>query len=53
MDVKMKSKLDKEISTFFKHSPMESHDSFEHLTYSEFLSDKMLIIYIIRQGVPF
>lgn len=54
-DIKIKDKLDKEIISFFKHSDIDKKDYLngENLTYSEFLSNRMLIISIIRQGVPY
>jgi putative toxin-antitoxin system antitoxin component (TIGR02293 family) len=54
-ELKIKDKLDKEIVSFFKHSHIDKKDStsIENLTYSDFLSNRMLIIYIIRQGVPY
>jgi len=54
-ELKIKDKLDKEIVSFFKHSHIDKKDStsIENLTYSDFLSNRMLMIYIIRQGVPY
>jgi putative toxin-antitoxin system antitoxin component (TIGR02293 family) len=51
----IKQKLDKEISLFVKHSKIDKrflNDS-GNVSYSDFLSNKMLIIAIIREGVPF
>ena len=45
----IEQKLDKEISTLFK----PKFENKRKLTYSEFLSDKMLIISVIKSGVPY
>lgn len=51
----IEQKLNKEISMLFKPSP--GHKRFgpvkNGLTYSEFLADKMLIISMIKTGVPY
>lgn len=51
----IEQKLDKEISTLFK--PKTENKQLEknkqNLTYNEFLSNKMLIIKLIRTGVPY
>jgi putative toxin-antitoxin system antitoxin component (TIGR02293 family) len=51
----IEQKLDKEISTLFKpkseNKRLEANK--ENLTYGEFLSNKMLIIKLIRTGVPY
>lgn len=51
----IEQKLDKEISTLFKpkteNEPLEKNK--QNLTYNEFLSNKMLIIKLIRTGVPY
>lgn len=51
----IEQKLDKEISTLFKikteNKRLEKNK--RNLTYSEFLSDKMLVIKLIRTGVPY
>jgi putative toxin-antitoxin system antitoxin component (TIGR02293 family) len=53
MDIEQR--LDKEISTLFK--PLADNKRLEkdeqNLTYNEFLSNKMLIIKLIRTGVPY
>ena len=51
----IEQKLNKEISTIFKAKVEKSvYSSPKHnVTYSEFLSDKMLMISMIRTGVPF
>lgn len=48
-------KLDKKISTLFKSNAAKPKTKTvrSDVTYSEFLSDKMLIIKLIRQGVPY
>ncbi len=45
----IEQKLDKEISTLFK----PKFENERKLTYSEFLSNKMLIISVIKSGVPY
>ena len=53
--IKIEQQLEKEIASILKHSPSgnEFSKSFlENLTFSNFLSDKMLMIGVIRQGVP-
>jgi hypothetical protein len=50
----IEQKLDKEISIFVKTSSKNKNvGAAKNLTYSEFLSDKMLMIAAIRQGVPY
>lgn len=51
----IEQKLDKEISTLFKPKAQDKRleTNQQNLTYSEFLSDKMLIIKLIRTGVPY
>ena len=48
-------KLDKEISLFVKHSKIDKQflNNRENISYADFLSNKMLIISLIRLGVPF
>lgn len=48
-------KLNRELITYFKHSKSDKLNLFsvDNLTYTDFLSNKMLMIYIIRQGVPY
>jgi len=54
-DKNISDKLNKELITFFKHSNFAKTNiySVDNLTYNDFLSNKMLMIYIIRQGVPY
>lgn len=54
-DSKITDKLDKEIVSFFRQSHLDDKysSSIENLTYSNFLSNRLLIIYIIKQGVPY
>jgi putative toxin-antitoxin system antitoxin component (TIGR02293 family) len=54
-DAKIKDKLNKEIVSVFKHSQIDNKNdlSINNLTYSDFLSNKLLIIHLIRQGVPY
>jgi len=51
----IEQKLNKEISTLFKPSSENKRSGSvkNSLTYSEFLSDKMLIISLINTGVPY
>ena len=51
----IEQKLNKEISMLFKPSSKEKsvRSVKSNLTYSEFLSDKMLMIKVIRTGVPY
>jgi len=48
-------KLDKEISTFFNRRMIGTRTApvKNELTYSSFISDKMLIIEAIREGIPY
>lgn len=48
----VKEKLDKKISTIFKSGYVKTNRGTE-VTYSEFLSNKMMIIKLIRAGVPY
>ena len=54
-DINITQKLDKAIAIIVKRSQIDK--SFLHsrktLTYSEFLSNKMLMIHIIREGIPY
>jgi putative toxin-antitoxin system antitoxin component (TIGR02293 family) len=53
-DIRVRRRLDKEISTMVRHSRIDKRFwSKSEITYSEFLQNKMLIIHIIRQGVPY
>lgn len=54
-DVSITHKLDREISTILKRSRIDKRffSSKKDLTYSDFLSNKMLIILIIREGIPY
>src|SRR5438270_12737151 len=49
------SKLDKEISNIVKRSKLDKrfHLDTKTITYSDFLSNKMLMIFVIREGVPY
>ena len=49
------TKLDKEISNILKRSSIDKKfiPVKKDVTYSDFLSNKMLMIYIIREGVPY
>ena len=51
----VKEKLDKKISTIFKSGSVKTVNlrTRSAVTYSEFLSDKMMIIGLIREGVPY
>lgn len=49
------SKLDKEITNIVKHSPFD-HKFLKgkgHITYSDFFTDKLLMISVIRKGVTY
>lgn len=49
-------KLDKEISSIIKHFRIDSptfSSRMKNVTYADFLSDKMLMISVIREGVPY
>lgn len=53
-DENIQQKLDKEISSFIKRTKIgKQFLNKENISYSEFLSNKMLIISLIRKGVPF
>jgi putative toxin-antitoxin system antitoxin component (TIGR02293 family) len=49
------AKLDKEISTLIKHSDKTRYliPSGSEITYSEFLKNKLMIVHVIRVGVPY
>jgi len=51
----VKEKLDKKISTIFRSGRVRTANRSVRsgITYSEFLSDKMMIIGLIREGVPY
>jgi len=51
----IEQKLDKEISILFKHSLVFGKDNpiKNRLTYAQFISNKMLIIAAIKNGIPF
>ena len=51
----MTTKLDKEISSIIKHPSFDRKNrSFKNaITYADFLSNKMLMILVIREGVPY
>ena len=54
-DINITHKLDREISTIFKRSRIDKRffTSKKDLTYSDFLANKMLMIFIIREGIPY
>jgi putative toxin-antitoxin system antitoxin component (TIGR02293 family) len=54
-DIRVRRRLDKEISSMVRQSVTNkrSLNIKGDITYSEFLQNKMLIIHIIRQGVPY
>ena len=54
-DINITHKLDREISTILRRSRIDkkSSSSNKDVTYSEFLSDKFLMILIIRKGIPY
>jgi putative toxin-antitoxin system antitoxin component (TIGR02293 family) len=49
------TRLDKEISSIVRRSGFDKRfiSDKKNITYSDFLSDKMLMIFIIRRGVPY
>jgi putative toxin-antitoxin system antitoxin component (TIGR02293 family) len=51
----IEQKLDKEISSLFKNSQATNKfaTAKKNLTYADFLSNKMLIIFAIRNGIPY
>ncbi len=54
-DAKLKKRLNKEITTIFKRTLVDRkfYSSKGDLTYSDFLSNRMLMIRMIREGVPY
>jgi putative toxin-antitoxin system antitoxin component (TIGR02293 family) len=54
-NINIKQKLDKEISSTIKRSRIDKKflSSKKSLTYSDFLTNKMLMILVIREGVPY
>ena len=55
MDANITLRLDKEISTIVKNSSIDKKflPTKKNITYSDFLSNKMLMIFIIRDGIPY
>lgn len=51
----IREKLDQEVESYFKRTQANTTipRSHENITYADFLSDRMLIIEIIRRGVPY
>lgn len=54
-EIDIRQKLDKEISTVIKKSGIDKRllSSKKNITYSDFLSNKMLMIFIIKEGIPY
>lgn len=54
-DVSIKHKLDKEITSIVKRSQIDKSFLFSksEITYSDFFSNKLLMIQIIREGIPY
>lgn len=53
-DVKIREKLDREIASVVKQARIDRKFLPERdVTYAEFLSNKMLIIFVIRKGIPY
>lgn len=52
---KIEAKLDKEIASFFQNRRFREYPikRNKHITYKNFLEDKMLIIVAIRSGIPY
>jgi putative toxin-antitoxin system antitoxin component (TIGR02293 family) len=55
IDEKIANKLDKEISTIIRRNRIDKTylSSNKSITYADFLSNKMLMILVIREGVPY
>jgi len=53
--IEITSKLDKEISNLIKRSGFDKEflSKNRNITYSDFLTNKMLMIFVIREGVPY
>ncbi len=53
--IKIEEKLNREISSYFKQNRKWEFqfDTKKNVTYHDFLSDKLLIIVAIRQGIPY
>ncbi|MBS1759431.1 MAG: DUF2384 domain-containing protein [Bacteroidetes bacterium] len=53
--INITSKLNKEVASIIKRSKFDQRfiSKKKNITYSEFLSDKMLMILVIREGVPY
>ena len=53
--IDFKSRLDKEITNVVKHSKIDHRflSQKKSITYSDFLTNKMLMILVIREGVPY
>ena len=53
--VNITHKLDREISTILKRSRIDKRflSAKKEITYSDFLSNKMQIILLIREGIPY
>lgn len=51
----IENKLDKEITSFLRESPIKQYHTVlnKSITYEDFLSNKMLIIFAIRVGIPY
>jgi putative toxin-antitoxin system antitoxin component (TIGR02293 family) len=54
-DINIKQKLDKEISIILKRSGIDKkfYTSRGDVTYADFLSNRMLMILVIREGIPY
>ncbi len=54
-DITIKHKLDKEITSIVRRSQIDKRFLFSksEITYSDFLSNKLLMIHIIRKGIPY
>ncbi len=53
--INITSKLNKEVASIIKRSKFDQRfiSKKKNITYSDFLSDKMLMILVIREGVPY
>lgn len=54
-DINIKKKLDREISSIVRRSRIDKKflSSAKEVTYTDFLSNKMLMVLVIRKGIPY
>ena len=55
LDISLKNKLDKEITSILKrfHKQRLSKHMLENVSYAKFFTDKLLMISVIREGIPY